>query len=254
MIKLVMALATFTTIALAEQTVKEPETPQEDKIELPEDGLQHEKGDEPRTPQERLEALKEAKVVLLGAQEQKQKEQRAEELREKRQQRRKEEAEKAAQAAQEKERIAQQQAAQAAEEEAVTQQQAAPQPQPEPESIQQPGNSNVQLLAQLVQAEANGEPYTGMVAVAEVVINRTASGEFPGSIEGVVYQPGQFSPVSNGMINNSPSDMAIQAANEALSGSNYTGGALYFYNPQTATDRWLDTLPVKTVIGNHHFK
>lgn len=110
------------------------------------------------------------------------------------------------------------------------------------------------LLAQIVHAEANGEPYNGKVAVAEVILNRTRSGEFPNTVEGVIYQAGQFSPVANGAINNSPTSEDYSAVQEALNGSSYAGGALYFYNPAIATSRWLDTLPVKVVIGSHHFK
>ena len=109
------------------------------------------------------------------------------------------------------------------------------------------------LLAQLVESEATGEPYAGKVAVAEVVLNRVKDGGFPNSIEGVIYQPGQFQVVSNGRINMTPTQESINASNEALAGSNYTYGALYFYNAATATDRWQDSLRTTTVIGSHTF-
>lgn len=124
----------------------------------------------------------------------------------------------------------------------------------EPAETESVANSDVGLLAQLVSAEATGEPYSGKVAVAEVVINRTRSGEFPANIQGVIYQPGQFSPVADGSINNAASSEDIQAAQEALNGSNYANGSLYFYNPVIATSRWLDGLPTKTIIGSHYFK
>lgn len=110
------------------------------------------------------------------------------------------------------------------------------------------------LLAQLVESEAKGEPYDGKVAVAEVVLNRVASSQFPNSIEGVVYQKGQFQVVSNGSIYNQPSQQSIDASNEALNGSNKTNGALFFYNPRIATNRWQDSLRTTAVIGNHTFK
>lgn len=109
------------------------------------------------------------------------------------------------------------------------------------------------LLAQLVESEATGEPYAGKVAVAEVVLNRVKDGGFPNSIEGVIYQSGQFQVVSNGRINMTPTQESINASNEALAGSNYTYGALYFYNAAIATDRWQDSLRTTTVIGSHTF-
>ena len=109
------------------------------------------------------------------------------------------------------------------------------------------------LLAQLVESEATGEPYAGKVAVAEVVLNRVKDGGFPNSIEGVIYQPGQFQVVSNGRINMTPTQESINASNEALVGSNYTYGALYFYNAAIATNRWQDRLRTTVVIGSHTF-
>jgi len=115
-------------------------------------------------------------------------------------------------------------------------------------------SANSLLLAKLVESEAKGEPYEGKVAVAEVVLARVNSSQFPNSIEGVIYQKGQFQVVSNGSINNEPSQESINASNEALAGSNYSNGALFFYNPRIATDRWQDSLTTTTVIGNHTFK
>ena len=111
------------------------------------------------------------------------------------------------------------------------------------------------LLARLVQAEAGDEPYAGKVAVAYVVLNRVDSSEFPNTITGVITQAGQFSPVTNGMINNTPSEDSKRAVNEALSADRSKGsGSLFFYNPSTATSRWLDSRPTTTVIGHHTFK
>lgn len=115
-------------------------------------------------------------------------------------------------------------------------------------------NYEVDLLARLVRAEAESEPYTGKVAVAEVVLNRLNSPQFPNTIEGVIYAKNQFTPVSNGSINRKADSESVQAVYEALKGTNYTNGALFFYDPVYATSRWLDSRPTATVIGGHTFK
>ncbi|MFR7303978.1 cell wall hydrolase [Streptococcus pneumoniae] len=114
--------------------------------------------------------------------------------------------------------------------------------------------SEVDLLARLIRAEAQGESYSGKVAVGEVVINRVNSSEFPNSIRSVIYQSGQFSPVSNGSINVPADSDSLKAAQEALGSGSNVGDALYFYNPRTASNRWLDSKPTKAVIGSHNFK
>jgi N-acetylmuramoyl-L-alanine amidase len=111
------------------------------------------------------------------------------------------------------------------------------------------------LLARLVEAEANGESYAGKVAVAYVVLNRVDSADFPNSITEVIYQNGQFSPVSNGSINREASPESMKAVQEALSSDRSLGkGSLFFYNPKTATSRWLDSKETTVIIGNHVFK
>jgi N-acetylmuramoyl-L-alanine amidase len=114
--------------------------------------------------------------------------------------------------------------------------------------------SEKDLLARLVRAEAQGEPYTGKVAVARVVLNRVASNQFPDSIKGVIYQRGQFSPVSNGSINKSATAEDRRAVEEAISIGGQANGSLFFYNPDIATSRWLDSRTTTAVIGNHVFK
>jgi N-acetylmuramoyl-L-alanine amidase len=114
--------------------------------------------------------------------------------------------------------------------------------------------SNHNLIAQLVTAEAKGESFAGKVAVAEVIINRVESDEFPNTVSGVVYQTNQFSPVADGSINNAPTQESKEALQVALKGTDKTNGALFFYNPETATQRWLDSRPTTAVIGNHVFK
>ena len=109
------------------------------------------------------------------------------------------------------------------------------------------------LLAKLVYAEARGETYKGQVAVAAVVLNRVRSSSFPNTISGVIYQTNAFSCVDNGSINNTPDNSCIRAARDAMNGWDPTGGCLYYYNPKTASDNWIRSRTVKTVIGNHSF-
>jgi N-acetylmuramoyl-L-alanine amidase len=115
-------------------------------------------------------------------------------------------------------------------------------------------SSDKDLLARLVRAEAESEPYAGKVAVATVVLNRVDSSQFPNTIKGVIYQSGQFSPVSNGSINKSASAEDRRAVEEAIAFRGQGSGSLFFYNPAIATSRWLDSRPTTIVIGNHVFK
>ncbi|MBU8907947.1 cell wall hydrolase [Desertibacillus haloalkaliphilus] len=110
-----------------------------------------------------------------------------------------------------------------------------------------------QLLAQLVTAEAKGEPYAGQVAVATVVLNRVKSDEFPNSIRGVIYEDRQFTPVSNGTINQPATESAKRAVNEALAFQGLGNGSLFFYNPETATNHWNAQRQETIRIGNHVF-
>lgn len=116
---------------------------------------------------------------------------------------------------------------------------------------------DVFMLARAIHAEARGESFTGQVAVGAVILNRLESEQFPGSIREIVMQKNngtyQFTPVQDGSINLEPDEIAICAAIQAMAGHDPTNGALYFYNPETATDKWIRTLPVQTRIGNHVF-
>ncbi len=114
-------------------------------------------------------------------------------------------------------------------------------------------NSDLNLLAHLVYAEARGEPYAGQVAVAAVVLNRVKSSSFPNSVAGVIYQPGAFDVVSDGQINYAPNNTAINAARDALNGWDPTYGCIYYFNPNTATSSWIWSRPYVTTIGNHRF-
>ncbi len=114
-------------------------------------------------------------------------------------------------------------------------------------------SSNLNLLARLVYGEARGEPYTGQVAVAAVVLNRVKSSSFPNTISGVIYQSGAFDVVKDGQINMSPNSTAIKAAQDALNGWDPSYGAIYYFNPSTATNKWIWSRPMTVTIGNHRF-
>lgn len=109
------------------------------------------------------------------------------------------------------------------------------------------------LLARLVRAEAGGESYEGMVAVASVVFNRITSGKFPTSVSGVIYARNQFQPVSNGSINKPASEVHFKAVEDALTRDN-TNGALFFYAPSLVKSTYMESLATVAVIGTHHFK
>ncbi|MBR4435072.1 MAG: spore cortex-lytic enzyme [Clostridia bacterium] len=114
-------------------------------------------------------------------------------------------------------------------------------------------DNNTYLLARLVHGEARGEPYKGKVAVAAVVLNRVKSPSFPNTIAGVIYQSGAFDAVSDGQINLQPDNESIKAAKDALNGWDPTNGCLYYYNPRTATSKWMLSRKVLLTIGNHAF-
>lgn len=114
-------------------------------------------------------------------------------------------------------------------------------------------DQDVALLARLIYGEARGESYTGQVAVAAVVLNRVKSSSFPNTISGVIYQPYAFTAVSDGQINYTPNSTAYSAAKDAINGWDPTGGAVYYYNPSTATSAWIYSRKVTTTIGNHVF-
>ncbi|MFC7441104.1 cell wall hydrolase [Laceyella putida] len=114
----------------------------------------------------------------------------------------------------------------------------------------------IDLLARAVYSESRGEPYKGQVAVAAVILNRVDSDIFPNSVKGVVYQPGAFTAVSDGQINLKPNDSAYKAVYQAIQGADPTKGALYYYNPETASSKWMKnrSKKMKTIkIGKHVF-
>jgi len=117
----------------------------------------------------------------------------------------------------------------------------------------QSSSGDVNLLARLISAEARGEPYSGQVAVGAVVLNRMKHPSFPGTMSGVIYQPGAFSCLQDGQFNQPVADSAYRAARDALNGWDPSGGAIYYFNPATATSKWIWSRPLITVIGKHRF-
>lgn len=115
------------------------------------------------------------------------------------------------------------------------------------------GSTDLNLLSRVVYSEARGEPYTGQVAVAAVVLNRVSSSSFPNSIAGVVYQSGAFDAVSDGQINLTPDSTARKAAQDAINGWDPTYGCIYYFNPSTATSKWIWSRPQVLTIGKHIF-
>ncbi len=115
--------------------------------------------------------------------------------------------------------------------------------------------SDEQLLARAINGEARGEPFEGQVAVGAVILNRVKNSKFPKTIAGVIYQPGAFTAVSDGQINVpiDPKSTVVKAARDALAGWDPTYGCLYYWNPATATSKWIWSRKVKLKIGKHWF-
>ncbi len=115
--------------------------------------------------------------------------------------------------------------------------------------------SDLQLMARAINGEARGEPYEGQVAVGAVILNRVKNSSFPNTIAGVIYQPGAFTAVSDGQINVpiAENSTVVKAAQDALNGWDPTGGAIYYFNPNTATNKWIWSRPLIKQIGKHRF-
>jgi len=114
-------------------------------------------------------------------------------------------------------------------------------------------DSDITLLARLIYGEARGESYVGQVAVGAVVMNRIKSASFPNTMAGVIYQSYAFTAVDDGQINLTPNATARKAAQDAMNGWDPTYGALYYYNPSTATSSWIFSRKTTVTIGNHVF-
>lgn len=117
------------------------------------------------------------------------------------------------------------------------------------------GTSDIQLMARAINGEARGEPYEGQVAVGAVILNRVKDSKFPNSISGVIYQPGAFTAVSDGQINQpiKEESTVYKAAQDAKNGWDPTGGCIYYFNPQTATNKWIWSRSHVKTIGKHRF-
>lgn len=124
---------------------------------------------------------------------------------------------------------------------------------PTGKSTSQTSNKDLNLLARVIYAEARGEPYVGQVAIGAVVLNRVRDSRFPKTIAGVIYQPGAFTAVADGQINLEPNETAYKAARDALNGWDPTYGCVYYWNPATATSKWVWSRPIVTQIGKHVF-
>lgn len=114
-------------------------------------------------------------------------------------------------------------------------------------------SNDLSLLSRVVYSEARGEPYVGQVAVAAIVLNRVSNSSFPNSVAGVVYQSGAFDAVSDGQINLTPDSTARKAAQDAINGWDPTYGCIYYFNPSTATSKWIWSRPQVVTIGKHIF-
>ena len=115
------------------------------------------------------------------------------------------------------------------------------------------GSGSLDLLARLISAEARGEPYEGQVAVGAVVLNRVEHPSFPNSIAEVIYQPGAFSCLDDGQFDEPVAESAYRAARDAMNGWDPTYGAIYYFNPVTATSKWIWSRPLIVNIGKHRF-
>ena len=119
--------------------------------------------------------------------------------------------------------------------------------------VESAASGDTALLARLISAEARGESYEGQVAVGAVVMNRIAHPSFPNTMSGVIYQRGAFSCLDDGQFDQPVAQSAYRAARDAMNGYDPTGGAIYYFNPATATSQWIWSRPLLVVIGRHRF-
>ena len=130
---------------------------------------------------------------------------------------------------------------------------AAPTPTPTPSPSSSERESDVWLLACLINGEGRGESYIGQVSIGAVVMNRVKHAGFPNTVSGVIYQPGAFDAVKDGQILLAPTQSCINAARDAMNGWDPVDGAVFYWNPVTATSKWVLTLTVTKTVGNHVF-
>lgn len=113
--------------------------------------------------------------------------------------------------------------------------------------------NDLKLMANAVYGEARGEPYIGQVAVAAVILNRLESEKFPNTVSGVIFQPGAFTAVADGQIWLQPNEVAKKAVRDAINGQDPALGCCYYFNPVTATSKWIWSRPQVKKIGKHIF-
>ncbi|OKP83844.1 spore cortex-lytic enzyme [Paenibacillus sp. P32E] len=113
--------------------------------------------------------------------------------------------------------------------------------------------NDLKIMANAVYGESRGEPFEGQVAVAAVILNRVKSPNFPKTPSGVIFQPGAFTAVADGQIYLEPNEQARKAVQQALNGWDPSGGCIYYFNPKTATSKWIWSRPQVKTIGQHIF-
>ncbi len=114
-------------------------------------------------------------------------------------------------------------------------------------------SNDIRIMANAVYGEARGESHIGQVAVASVILNRVQSPSFPKTVSGVIYQPGAFTAVADGQINLTPNAAAKKAVQDAINGWDPSEGCIYYFNPDTATSKWIWGRPQVKTIGKHIF-
>ncbi|MEX2462285.1 MAG: spore cortex-lytic enzyme [Paenibacillaceae bacterium] len=122
-----------------------------------------------------------------------------------------------------------------------------------PSSLSGVTENDLKLMANAVYGESRGEPYIGQVAVAAVILNRINNAAFPNTVSGVIFQPGAFTAVADGQIWLTPNESAKKAVKQALGGVDPTNGCIYYFNPKTATSKWIWTRKQVKTIGKHIF-
>lgn len=113
--------------------------------------------------------------------------------------------------------------------------------------------NEIRLMSQAVYGEARGEPYVGQVAIAAVILNRIENEKFPDTVSGVIFQPGAFTAVADGQIWMTPDETSRKAVMDAINGWDPAEGCIYYFNPSTATSKWIWSRPQKKKIGKHIF-
>jgi N-acetylmuramoyl-L-alanine amidase len=111
----------------------------------------------------------------------------------------------------------------------------------------------IEMLAKLVYGEARGESFEGKVAVASVALNRLKSSTFPDTVKGVIFEPRAFTAVADGQYYMTPGGDSYRAVYHAIRGWDPSGGAVYYFNPDTATSPWIWSRPQIKKIDKHIF-